>query len=39
VASLIAAVAPYTGKIWKNRLRVSERGENLLQNGVLKLCI
>jgi len=32
--SLIAAVAPHTRKIWKNR-RVFERGQNLLQNDVL----
>jgi len=32
--SLAAAVAPRTGKINKNR-PVFERGENLLQNGIL----
>jgi len=35
VTSLLAAVASYTGKICKNRFRVFERGQNLLQNGVL----
>jgi len=29
------AVAPGTGNIIKNGLRVFERGENLLQNGIL----
>jgi len=33
--SLAAAVAPRTGKIFKNSLRVFEREENLLQNGTL----
>jgi len=33
--SLTAAVAPHTGKIIKNGLRGFERGENLLQNGIL----
>jgi len=33
--SLSAAVAPRTGKIIKNGLRVFERGGNLLQNGIL----
>jgi len=30
-----APVAPRTGKIIKNGLRVFERGENLLLNGIL----
>jgi len=30
--SFAAPVAPRTGKIIKNGLRISERGENLLQN-------
>jgi len=33
--SLEAAVAPCTGKIIKNDLRVFEWEENLLQNGIL----
>jgi len=33
--SLAAAVAPRAGKIIENGLHVFERGENLLQNGVL----
>jgi len=33
--SLAAAVAPRTGEIIKNGLSVFERGENLLQNGIL----
>jgi len=33
--SLAAPVAPRIGKIIKNSLRVFERGENLLQNGIL----
>jgi len=32
--SFAAPVAPGTGKIIKNGLRVLERGENLLLNGV-----
>jgi len=32
VTSLVVAVAPRTGKIIRNGLNVSERGENLLQN-------
>jgi len=32
-----AVVAPRTGKIVKNDLRVFERGENLLHNGTLCL--
>jgi len=32
VTSLVAVLAPRTGKIIKN---VVERGENLLQNGIL----
>jgi len=35
LTSLVAAVAPRTGKIIKNGLHVFERGENLLQNGIL----
>jgi len=31
----VAVLAPRAGKIIKNSLRVFERGENLLQNGVL----
>jgi len=31
----VAVAASRTGKIFKNGLRVFERGENLLQNGVL----
>jgi len=34
VTSLVAVVAPRTGKIVKNS-RVFERGEDFLQNGVL----
>jgi len=41
-SSLSAAVAPLTGKIIKNDLRVFERGENLLQNAtvydIIKKC-
>jgi len=33
VTSLVAVVAPHTGKTVKNGLHVFERGENLLQNG------
>jgi len=33
--SLVAVVAPRTGKINKNRRSVFERGENLLQNSIL----
>jgi len=33
--SLAALVAPHTGKIIKNGLHFFERGENLLQNGIL----
>jgi len=33
--SLVEAVAPRTGKIITNGLRVFERGENLLQNNIL----
>jgi len=32
--SLVVAVAPRTVKIIKNGLRVFERGEHLLQNGI-----
>jgi len=35
VASLVAVVAPHTGKIIKNGLNVFERGENLQRNGIL----
>jgi len=35
--SLVAVVAPRTGKIIKHDLNVFERGENLLQNGILHL--
>jgi len=34
--SLAAAVVPRTCKIIQNGLRVFERGENLLQNGILQ---
>jgi len=34
VTSLVAVVAPRTGKIIKNDLRLFERGENLIQNGI-----
>jgi len=33
--SIAAVVAPRKGKIIKNGLSVFERGENLLQNGIL----
>jgi len=33
--SLAAAVAPRTGRIIKSGLRGFERGENLLQSGIL----
>jgi len=39
LCSLPLDVAPLTGKIIKNRLDVLERGENLLQNGMLHLII
>jgi len=39
VTPLVAVVAPHTGKIIKNRPRVFERGENLLQNGILHFAI
>jgi len=35
VASLVAVVAPHTGKIIKNDLGVFNRGQILLQNGIL----
>jgi len=35
--TVTSLVAPRTGKIIKNSLSVFERGENLLQNGIL-LC-
>jgi len=35
LTSLVVVVAPRTGKIVKNDLRVFEGGENLLQNGIL----
>jgi len=38
VTSLVVVVAPRTGKILKNGLRVFEREENLLQNGIT-LCV
>jgi len=28
-----------TGKVIKSKIGVFERGKNLLQNGILKLCI
>jgi len=34
-SSLVTAVAPRTGKIYKNRLSAFKRGENSLQNGIL----
>jgi len=37
--SLVAVVAPCTGKFIKNGLRVFKRGENLLQNGILHFVI
>jgi len=37
--SLALDAAPLTGKIIKNRLSVFERGDNLLQNGMLHLVI
>jgi len=33
--SFAAAVVLCTGKIIRNGLRISERGENFLQNGIL----
>jgi len=33
--SFAEPIAPRSGKIIKNGLRVFERGENLLQNGIL----
>jgi len=33
--SIVAAVAPRTGKFIKNHLSVFERWENLLRNGIL----
>jgi len=33
--SLAADIAPRTGRIIKKGLRVFERGENILQNGIL----
>jgi len=38
VTSLVAVVAPRTGKIIKNDLRLFERGENLIQNGI-SFCV
>jgi len=35
VTSLAAVVTPRTGKIIRNKFGVFERGENLLQNGIL----
>jgi len=37
VTSLVAVIAPRTGKIIKNGLGVFESEENLLQNGILHL--
>jgi len=37
--SLATAVVPCTGKIIKNSLRVFDRRENLLQNGILHFVI
>jgi len=34
-STLLVAVAPRIGKIIKNALSVCERGEDLLQNGIL----
>jgi len=39
VTSLAAVVASPTGKIIENGLDVFERGENLLQNGVLHFVL
>jgi len=39
VTSLTAVVAPRTGKIVKNGLRVFERGENLLQNQSSEIAL
>jgi len=36
VMSFVAIVVPQTGKIIKNSPVLSERGENLLQNGILQ---
>jgi len=38
VTSLVATVAPRTGKFITNDHRVFEKGENLLQNGILQ-CV
>jgi len=35
---LAGAVAPRTGKIIKIRLNVFEKGENLIQNGILNFA-
>jgi len=35
MTSLVVAVTPRTGKINKNGLNIFERGEILLQNGIL----
>jgi len=35
MTSLVAVMAPRTGKTTKNVVKVFERGENLLQNSIL----
>jgi len=37
--SLVAAVAPRSGKVIKNGVGIFERGENLLQKWYTLLCI
>jgi len=37
--SLVAAVAPRTGKYITNRINVFERGENLLPNAILQFVL
>jgi len=32
---MVAVSASHAGKIWKNRQSIFEKGQNLLQNGVL----
>jgi len=39
VTSFVAVVAPRTRKIVKNGLHLFEREENLLQNGIITLCV
>jgi len=39
VTSFVAVVAPSIGKIIKNGLRVFEKGEHLLQNGILHFVL